>query len=66
IVAATTVVGKSTSFGLGGATWVGGSLPVALGGFAKTPVEKAIRVCIQKAVEYIVSQTPQGYYRYKK
>lgn len=66
IVAATSVEGKATSFALGGATRIGGSLPVALGGFSKTPTEKAIRVCIQKAVEYIVSQTPADYYRYEK
>ena len=65
IVAATSVEGKSTSFGVEGSTWVGGSLPVSLGGFSKTPVEKAIRVCIQKAVEYIVSRTPAEYYRHK-
>ena len=65
IVAATSVEGDSTSFGVSGSTWVGGSLPVSLGGFNNTPVEKAIRVCIQKAVEYIVSQTPAVYYRHK-
>jgi curli biogenesis system outer membrane secretion channel CsgG len=65
IVAATSVEGDSTSFGVRGSTWVGGSMPVSLGGFNKTPVEKALRVCIQKAVEYIVSQTPAEYYRYK-
>lgn len=65
IVAATSVEGDATSFGLGGATTIGGSLPVALGGFSKTPTEKAIRVCIQKAVEYIVSQTPTEFYRHK-
>ncbi len=64
IVFATTVEGDSTSVALGGATRVG-SLPVALGGFSKTPIEKAIRVCIEKAVEYIVSQTPAEYYRHK-
>ncbi len=64
IVLATSVEGDSTSLALGGATRVG-SLPVALGGFSKTPVEKAIRVCIEKAVEYIVTQTPTDYYRYK-
>jgi curli biogenesis system outer membrane secretion channel CsgG len=64
IVFATSVEGDSTSVALGGATRVG-SLPVALGGFSKTPIEKAIRVCIEKAVEYIVSQTPAEYYRYK-
>lgn len=65
IVAATSVEGDATSFGLGGATTIGGSLPVALGGFSKTPTEKAIRVCIQKAVEYIVSQTPAEFYHHK-
>lgn len=65
IVAATSVEGSATSFGLGGWTSIGGSLPVALGGFSKTPTEKAIRVCIQKAVEYIASQTPTEYYRHK-
>jgi len=65
IVAATSVEGKASSFALGGATRIGGSLPIAMGGFAKTPTEKAIRVCIQKAVEFIASRTPAQYYRYK-
>lgn len=65
IVAATTVEGSATSFAAGGATNIGGSLPVALGGFSKTPTEKAIRTCIQKAVEYVASQTPTTYYRHK-
>jgi curli biogenesis system outer membrane secretion channel CsgG len=65
IVAATSVEGSATNFALGGLTNIGGSLPVALGGFSKTPTEKAIRVCIQKAVEYVVSQTPADYYRHK-
>ncbi|MDH7512035.1 MAG: CsgG/HfaB family protein [Clostridiales bacterium] len=66
IVAATTVEGSATSFGGEGETNIGGRLPVALGGFSKTPTEKAIRVCIQKAVEYIASQTPAEYYRHRK
>ncbi len=65
IVAATSVEGDAKSFGLGGATRVG-SLPIALGGFSKTPVEKAIRACIQAAVDYIVTKTPQSYYRYDR
>jgi len=64
IVAATSVVGSASSFGVGGSTSIG-SLPVTLGGLSKTPAEQAIRVCIQKAVEYIVSKTPAEYYRYK-
>lgn len=66
IVAATSVEGESTSFGVRGSSYVGGKLPVSLGGFSKTPVEKAIRVCIQRAVDYIVTQTPQSYYRHNK
>jgi curli biogenesis system outer membrane secretion channel CsgG len=65
IVAATSVEGDAKSFGLGGATRIG-PLPVALGGFSKTPVEKALRACIQAAVDYIVTKTPQSYYRYEK
>jgi len=65
IVAATSVQGDSTSFGVAGSTRVGGSLPISLGGFSKTPIEKAIRMCIQKAVEYIGSQTPAEYYRHR-
>jgi len=64
IVAATSVEGSATSFGGGVATSFGGVLPVGLGGFSKTPIEKAIRLCIQAAVDYIVSQTPAVYYRY--
>ena len=65
ILAAATVQGDAKSFALGGATRLG-SLPIALGGFSKTPIEQAIRVCIQKAVEHIVSKTPRDYYRYNK
>ena len=64
IVAATSVVGNAKSFGLGGDTQIG-SVPLALRGLSKTPIEKAIRVSIQEAVKYITSQTPANYYRYK-
>ena len=64
IVAAASVQGDAKSFGLAGAMRVG-SIPVGLGGFSKTPIEKAIRVCIQEAVNYIVSNTPAEYYRHK-
>ncbi len=63
IVAATSVEGDAKSFGLGGAARIG-PLPVALGGFSKTPVEKALRACIQSAVDYIITKTPQTYYRH--
>lgn len=64
IVAAASVAGDAKSFGLGGATRIG-PVPVGLGGFSKTPIEQAIRVCIQEAVNYIVAKTPQNYYRHK-
>jgi len=66
IVASTSVEGNISSIGLEGSTEIGSSLPVSLSGFNKTPIEKAIRVCIRKAVEYIVGQTPREYYRYNK
>jgi curli biogenesis system outer membrane secretion channel CsgG len=65
IVAAATVTGSATSVGAIGGANIGGKLPVGLGGFAKTPTEQAIRNCIQKAVEYIVTKTPAEYYRNK-
>jgi curli biogenesis system outer membrane secretion channel CsgG len=67
IVAATSVEGKATDFSLGGAlagAGGGGALAGALGGWSKTPIEKALRICIQEAVRFIVSKTPQTYYRH--
>lgn len=67
IVAATSVEGKSSDFNIGGAMGGligGGALGGALGMYEKTPVGKAIRACIQKAVEFIVSKTPPVYYRH--
>ncbi len=67
IVAATTVEGRSTDFGaLFGAVVGGGRtrLPIGLGGWSKTPMEKAIRVCIKRAVDFVVSRTPPQYYHY--
>lgn len=56
VVAATTVTGKASDVGglVGGV--VGGGktqLPVFLGGFANTPMEKAIRTCIDTASDWI-------------
>jgi curli biogenesis system outer membrane secretion channel CsgG len=67
VVAATSVEGEATDFALGGAlagAGGGGALGGALGGWSKTPTEKALRVCIQEAVKFIVSKTPQTYYRH--
>ncbi|MEK6813724.1 MAG: CsgG/HfaB family protein [Nitrospirota bacterium] len=56
IVAVTKVEGKATDIGGGIGGVIGGgrtTMPLALGGWAKTPMEQAIRVCIQNAVQYI-------------
>lgn len=68
IVAATSVQGEATDFNLGGALGGavgGGALGGALGGWSKTPTEKALRICIQEAVKFVASKTPQTYYRFK-
>jgi curli biogenesis system outer membrane secretion channel CsgG len=67
IVAAASVEGEATDFALGGAlagAGSGGALGGALGGWSKTPTEKALRICIQEAVKFIVSKTPATYYRH--
>lgn len=63
IVGAVTVEGKSTDWfaGIGGA--IGGvPVPFGLVTYQNTPMEKAIRVCIVKAVDYIATQTPATYF----
>jgi curli biogenesis system outer membrane secretion channel CsgG len=68
VVAATSVEGSATDFALGGAlagAGGGGALGGALGGWSKTPTEKALRLCLQEAVKFIVSKTPQTYYRHR-
>ncbi len=67
ILAATSVEGKSTDYGaIFGAVIGGGTtrMPIGLGGWKNTPMEKAIRVCIKRAVDFIVSRTPPQYFHY--
>jgi curli biogenesis system outer membrane secretion channel CsgG len=52
VVNATTVEGRSGSVG-GGLVFATGTLPVGLGGYSKTPMESAIRNCIETAVQSI-------------
>ena len=54
VVNATTVEGRSGSMGAG-LIFATGSLPVGLGGWSKTPMESAIRNCIETAVKHIAS-----------
>jgi curli biogenesis system outer membrane secretion channel CsgG len=67
IVAATSVEGSATDINglaaLGGAVG-GGALGGSLGGWSKTPTEKALRICLQEAVDFIVTKTPGTYYHY--
>lgn len=67
IVAATSVEGTATDVNLGsllGGYGSAGALVGSLAGWKNTPIEKALRICIQKAVEFVSSKTPPVYYRY--
>jgi len=62
VVAAASVKGEANDIsGLGSAA--GSGLAGDLSGYAKTPMEKAIRLAIQEAVQFVVAQTPAQYYR---
>jgi curli biogenesis system outer membrane secretion channel CsgG len=67
IVAATSVEGSATDISglaaLGGSVG-GGALGGALSGWSKTPTEKALRICIQKSVDFVVGKTPAAYYHF--
>ena len=54
VVNATTVDGTSANNGVG-LVFAGGTLPIGLGAFSKTPMEVAIRNCIEAAVNHIVA-----------
>lgn len=63
VLAATRVEGEAKDFGVStGASHF--PLSGSLGIYAKTPMEKAIRLCINEAVKYIVGTTPPQYYKY--
>jgi len=54
VVNATTVEGRSGTAGVG-LVFATGTLPVGLGAWSKTPMESAIRNCIETAVQHIAS-----------
>jgi len=54
VVNATTVEGRSDTAGVG-LVFATNTLPIGLGGWAKTPMETAIRNCIETAVRHIAS-----------
>jgi len=67
VLAATRVEGVAKDVNLGGflgAFGGRGGMSGGLSGFAKTPMEKAIRTCMYKAVKFIVENTPQSYMKY--
>ncbi len=67
VLAATRVEGEAKDVNLGGflgGFGGGGGMVGGLGGFAKTPMEKAIRTCLYNAVKYIAENTPKEYMKY--
>ena len=66
VLAATRVQGQATDIAGGiGMGFLGNwGLGAGLGGYANTPMEKAIRVCIIEAVRYIAQTIPANYYKY--
>jgi curli biogenesis system outer membrane secretion channel CsgG len=65
ILAAHTVDGQAQDVGgMGGVAFAHTPLAVGFSSFAKTPMEKAIRLCLQTAVNFIAQQTPAQYYHY--
>jgi curli biogenesis system outer membrane secretion channel CsgG len=66
VLAATRVQGQATdvSGGLFAGLLDSIGLGAGLGAYSNTPMEKAIRVCIIEAVNYIVGQTPPSYFKY--
>jgi curli biogenesis system outer membrane secretion channel CsgG len=66
ILAATRVQGQATDMQGGIMAGFLGSwgLGAGLSGYANTPMEKAIRVCIIEAVKYISQQVPANYFKY--
>jgi curli biogenesis system outer membrane secretion channel CsgG len=67
VLTATRVEGVAKDVSLGGAlAGFGGSggMGGALGGYAKTPMEKAIRTCLYNATKFIAENTPQEYMKY--
>jgi curli biogenesis system outer membrane secretion channel CsgG len=67
VLAATRVEGEAKDIDLGAlAGGLIGNVGLAggLGMYAKTPMEKAIRTCINEAVKYIISATPTEYMKH--
>jgi len=69
VLSATSVEGSSTDVNIGGMIggfFLGGAAGTALGGWKNTAKEKALRTVIKTAVDYIVTKTPDNFYRYNQ
>jgi len=67
VLAATRVEGEASDINLGGLAGgiMGGvGMGGGLSGYAKTPMEKAIRTCINESVKYVVENTPKQYFKH--
>ena len=66
VLCAARVQGKASDFagGFGIAVFGQGALGMGLGGYANTPMEKAIRVCIIEAVKYMAQTVPANYFKH--
>jgi curli biogenesis system outer membrane secretion channel CsgG len=67
VVAAATVEGRAQDFDMGGVLGGAGSsvgLGGALGGWSRTPMEKALRIALNEGVKFVASQMPAAYYRH--
>lgn len=67
VIAATSVEGTATDWDMAGNAMRYGAnvdLGGALSGWKNTPLEKALRAVINEAVDYVVTQTPQRFYRH--
>jgi curli biogenesis system outer membrane secretion channel CsgG len=68
IVFATRVEGKASDFSTSIGTQIGGgrtTMPVTLGSYKNPSMENAIRVCIDKAVQFLCTKTPAQYFHYQ-
>lgn len=66
VVAATTVEGRAADLDLSGlGKSASPKLGTGLSVYARTPMEKAIRLAIREAVQFVASKTPREYYRYR-
>lgn len=61
ILVATSVKGTASDYNLGGML-VGSKVGGNLGTYSRTPIEKAIRVCLSEAVNVIINKTPPRYF----